>query len=135
MKQMLMAALLSFVSTAAFADQLFWCPDEASSGYIMDPRRAVGDDKSKPQSFIRSRVAVRLSEQKAFLNFQGLGETEFSCSAAREDVIQCVGPLRLFVFDQKLHRFNLAQLDGHVAGSIDSLVLRFGECKAVDRLR
>jgi hypothetical protein len=119
--------LLSIISKA-YADQHFWCLDEASSGYIMDSGRQVGDDKSKPQAFTRNRTAVRFREQKAFLNFQGLGEKEFQCSVAGDDVIQCVGLLKIFVFDKKLNRFVLAQLEGYVADSPASLVLSFGVC-------
>jgi hypothetical protein len=119
---------LSIVSRA-HADQRFWCLDDASSGYIMDSGRQVGADKSKPQAFMRNHTAVRFSEQKAYLNFQGLGEKEFQCIVVHDDVIQCVGLLKLFVFDKKLNRFALAQLDGYVADSPASLVLSFGVCR------
>jgi hypothetical protein len=88
------AAVIFFsIVASAHADQRFWCQDEASSRYIMDSRRQVGDDKSMPQSFMLTHTAVRLTEQKAYLNFQGLGEKEFQCSLAYDDVIQCVGVL------------------------------------------
>jgi hypothetical protein len=95
----------------------------------MDPRRPLGLDKSKPQAFIGTHTALRLSEQKAYLNFQGLGEKEFACSVVKDEILQCVGQLALFVFDQKTGKFNLAQLGGHVGDSTESLVVRFGVCQ------
>jgi hypothetical protein len=110
------------------ADERFWCLDEGSAGYGFDPKRPVFDDKSKPQNFMRTHTALRLTEQNAYLNFQGLGEKEFSCSAVHDDVIQCIRPFQLFVFDKRLHRFNLAELGGYVADDPRSIVLRFGTC-------
>jgi hypothetical protein len=81
----IVALLLSIVPT--HADQHFWCLDEGSAGYGFDPKRPVFDDKSKPQNFMRTRTALRLTEQNAYLNFQGLGEKEFSCSAVHDDII------------------------------------------------
>lgn len=130
MKRTLSCAIMLLMMLGnASANERFWCLDEASSGYIMDPRRPVGADKSKPQAFIGTHTSMRLSGDRVFLNFQGLGEKEHACSTVKDDVIQCVGTLTFFVFDKSSHRFNLAQLSGNVGGSTDSLVLRFGTCK------
>ncbi|WIW47064.1 hypothetical protein ML401_02780 [Bradyrhizobium sp. 62B] len=122
----ILVLLLSIAPTRA--DERLWCLDEGSAGYGFDRNRAVFDDKSKPQAFMRDHTALRLTEQNAYLNFQGLGEKEFSCSAVNDDVIQCVRPFQLFVFDKKLYRFNLAELGGYVADDPRSIVLRFGTC-------
>jgi hypothetical protein len=110
----LAALLLLSAIASAQADERFWRL-EGSSGYGFDPGRAVFDDKSKPQNFMLTHTALRLTERNAYLNFQSLGEKEFACSPVHDDVIQCVGALRFFVFDKKLHRFNLAELGGYVA--------------------
>jgi hypothetical protein len=125
--------MLIYSVGAALADEKFWCLDEASGGYIMDPAREVGNDKSKPQDFVKTRTAVRIDGPNAYLNFQGLGEKPFSCSIVRNDIMQCVGQLSLFVFDKASGKFNLSQLDGHVDDSKGSIVVRFGTCKKVDR--
>ena len=70
--------LLSIVPS--HADQRFWCLDEGSAGYGFDPKRPVFNDKSKPQTFMRDHTALRLTEQSAYLNFQGLGEGVFLLS-------------------------------------------------------
>jgi hypothetical protein len=121
--------LLTLIVSAAHADVRFWCLDQASSGYILDPRRAVGNDKSKPQAFMLTHTAMRLSGQNVYLNFQGLGEKEFACTTD-DGVMQCTGDRRFFVFDTKTGNFNLADLRGNMGGSIESLVLRFGVCQA-----
>ncbi|HVR58667.1 MAG TPA: hypothetical protein VMT72_17795 [Pseudolabrys sp.] len=122
----IVAFLLSIVP--GHADERFWCLDEGSAGYEFDPKRSSFDDKSKPQNFMRTHTALRLTEQNVYLNFSGLGEKEFSCSAVHDDVIQCIRPFQLFVFDKRLHRFNLAQLGGYVADDPRAIVLRFGTC-------
>jgi hypothetical protein len=120
--------LLVFVVSAAQADERFRCLDQASSGYILDPNREVGKDKSAPQAFMLTHTAMRLSGTTVYLNFQGLGEKEFTCTAA-DGVMQCNGDLRFFVFDTKTRNFNLADLRGNMNGSVASLVLRFGVCQ------
>jgi hypothetical protein len=132
-KQVLVFVILICSAGAALADEKYWCLDEASGGYIMDPVREVGNDKSKPQHFMKTRTAVRIDGLNAYLNFQGLGEKKFSCSRVRDDIMQCVGPFSLFVFDKASGKFNLSQLGGHVGDSKESIVLRFGTCKKVDR--
>jgi len=92
----IVAFLLSIVP--GHADERFWCLDEGSAGYEFDPKRSSFDDKSKPQNFMRTHTALRLTEQNAYLNFQGLGEKEFSCSAVHDDVIQCIPPISALCF-------------------------------------
>jgi hypothetical protein len=121
-------ALLTFVVNAAHADERFWCLEQASSGYILDPRREVGKDKSSPQVFILTHTAMRVSGMAVFLNFQELGEKEFTCTIA-DGVMRCTADRRFFVFDTKTGNFNLADLRGNMNGSIESLVLRFGVCR------
>jgi len=132
-KRVFLLPMLICWAGTALADEKYWCLDEASSGYIMDPAREVGNDKSKPQDFTKTRTAVRVDGLNAYLNFQGLGEKKFSCSIVRDDIMWCVGELSLFVFDKASGKFNLSQLSGHVGDSKDSIVLRFGTCKKVDR--
>jgi hypothetical protein len=123
-----MIILLTLVVSTAQADERFWCLDQASSGYILDPRREVGNDKSKPQNFFGTHTAMRLSGKNVYLNFQGLGEKEFSCTTD-DTVMQCTEDRRFFVFDTKTGNFNFADLRGNMKGSIESLVLRFGVCQ------
>jgi hypothetical protein len=132
-KRLLLLVSLLCPAGPALADAKFWCLDEASSGYIMDPGREVGNDKSKPQEFMKTKTAVRIDENKAYLNLQGLGETKFDCSTVRDNILQCIGELALFVFDKASAKFNLSQLAGHVGDSKESIVIRFGACKKVDR--
>jgi len=117
-----------FVVSAAQADERFWCQDQASAGYILDPGREVGKDKSAPVAFMRTHTAMRLSGSTVYLNFSGLGEKEFTCTTA-DGVMQCAGDLRFFVFDTKTRNFNLADLRGNMNGRADALVLRFGVCR------
>jgi hypothetical protein len=132
-KPVFLIVILMLSAGTAMADEKYWCLDEASGGYIMDPGREAGNDKSKPQDFIKTRTAVRIDGLNAYLNFQGLGEQKFSCSVVRDDIMQCLGPLSLFVFDKASGNFNLSQLGGHVGDSKESIVIRFGTCKKADR--
>jgi hypothetical protein len=127
MKALAVVLLVCVVNTAQ-ADERFWCLDQASSGYILDPGREVGKDKSAPQAFMRTHTAMRLSGTRVYLNFQGLGEKEFMCTTA-DGVMQCTGDWRFFVFDTKARNFNMAELRGNMNGSTESLVLRFGVCQ------
>lgn len=65
----------------------------------MDPGRQAGKDKSKPHAFIPTRAAMRLDGAKVYLNFQGLGEKEFTCSDVQGEISQCVEIDRWFVFE------------------------------------
>jgi hypothetical protein len=92
--------------------------DEASGGYIMDPAREVGNDKSKPQNFVKTRTAVRIDN--ACLNFQCLGERPFSCSIVRNDIMQVSVDCRTCL-RQASGKVNLSQLDGPVGDGIGYL--------------
>jgi hypothetical protein len=66
---------------------------------------------------------VRIDRLNAYL--KGLGEQKFGCSIVRDDIMQCLGPLSLFVFDKASGKFNLSQL----GGSKESIVILFGTCR------
>jgi hypothetical protein len=119
MRSVIAVALMLVMTGSALAnDERFWCLDAASGGYIMDPRRPVGLDKSKPQAFIPDRLALRLSGETAYINYQGLGEKQFICVTVKDQIIRCIGELDFFVFDRSSGKFNLARLSGHVVVSI-----------------
>jgi hypothetical protein len=70
---------------------------------------------------------VRIDRLNAYL--KGLGEQKFGCSIVRDDIMQCLGPLSLFVFDKASGKFNLSQLGGQVGDSKESIVILFGTCR------
>jgi hypothetical protein len=128
------AALVLFVCLSlgrANADDRFWCIDEASGGYCLN--NGVCADKSKPISFMRDRTAVRRSGDRFYLNLQGLGEKEYACTRVRTSIIQCVGELKMFAFDEQTNRFRFSDLDAFAEGTNESVFVRMGTCTKVDR--
>jgi hypothetical protein len=113
----------------ASSQQTLWCTDEASGGYIVDPDRPVGQDKSRPQAFIESRFPLTLDGMTAKINLQGLKEESLTCARASPSVLQCIGQFKILIFDNELKRFNLAQVEGYVANNRESLVIRLGQCR------
>jgi hypothetical protein len=112
----------------AAAQQVTWCTDEASGGYILDPNVPSGWDKSLPRAFFASRFSLIMDGDLARVNLQGLGEEALRCTQVPPSTLQCVGSFKILIVDTESKRFNLAQVKGDVGGSKEALVVRFGRC-------